>query len=114
MIRAGQLRHRIDVQNRSVTLDSFGGQPLTWTTFATVWADVLPMSAREREASQAINVEVSHEITVRYRSDFADPKVMASRRIVYRGRYFNIQGIGNVDERNREMTIWAQEGMNLG
>jgi SPP1 family predicted phage head-tail adaptor len=113
-MRAGAMRHRVQIQDQSTTLDTFGGQPLTWTTLATIWADIQPLSAREKEASQAINVEVTHEITIRYQAQFNDTKAMAARRLVYGSRLFNIHGILNVDERNKQMTILASEGMNLG
>jgi len=39
-MKAGQLRTRVIIQQKSATQDSVG-QPLeVWTTFATVWADV--------------------------------------------------------------------------
>src|SRR6266403_3642030 len=113
-MRAGQLRHRVVVEQQAQTQDSFGGQPLTWSTVATDWGDINPLSGREREAAQAINVEISHEITIRYQSGFADPKAMAAYRLRYGSRLFNIHGTLNVDERNREITVLAGEGMNVG
>jgi len=113
-VRAGDLRHLVVIEQQAQTQDSFGGQPLTWTAVDTVWADINPLSGREREASQAINVEISHEITIWYQARFADPKVMAAYRLRYGTRLFNIHGTLNVDERNREITILAGEGMNIG
>lgn len=113
-MRAGQLRHRIAVEQRTQTLDTFGDQPETWSNVCYVWADINPLSGREREAAQVINVEISHEITIRYQSQFADPRVMAAYRLRYGTRLFNIHGSFIVDEHNREMTILAGEGMNLG
>ena len=112
-MRAGQLRHLIVVEQRTQTQDTFGGQPETGATLTSVWADINPLSGREREAAQVINVDISHEITIRYRSIFADPRVMAAYRLRYGTRLFNIHASFVVDEHNREMTLLASEGMNI-
>jgi SPP1 family predicted phage head-tail adaptor len=113
-MRAGDLRHLVVIEKRAATQDTFGEQSQTWQTVDTVWADINPLSGREREAAQAINVEISHEITIWYQAQFSDPKVMAVYRVRYGTRLFNIHGTLNVDERNREITILAGEGMNIG
>lgn len=113
-IRAGTLRRRITIQQRSVTKDTFGGQSTSWSDLATVWAEITPLSARELLTAQAVNAEVTHSITVRYQAMFANPKTVAGYRAFYAGRYFNIHGSMNQDERNRVIVLSASEGLNDG
>ena len=46
MIDPGQLKTRLAVQQPVETPDDQGGVVRTWTTFATVWAQVMPLAAR--------------------------------------------------------------------
>jgi SPP1 family predicted phage head-tail adaptor len=118
-MRAGELRHRIKLQVPASGDDSFG-EPLTgWVNvFATpdgkIAAGVEPLAGRELVAAQAIQVEVSHKITVRYQPALASPKLVATMRALYGTRVFSIGGALNIDERNREITLLATEGVNNG
>lgn len=113
-IRAGTLRRRLVIEQRSTSQDTAGEPVATWTTVATVWGDIAPISGRELLTAQAINTEISHQITIRYQAALADSKIMAGRRISYGGRYFNIHAVMNEDERNRVLMILASEGLNDG
>lgn len=113
-MRAGDLRHRVTLQQRSTAADSLGQQLTTWTDLFTVWAEIESLTARELLAAQAVQSEVSHRITVRYRAELANPIAVSPLRVVYKGRYFNIGGALNVDERNRTIELLAGEGLNNG
>lgn len=113
-IRAGLLNRRLAIQSRSTAQDA-AGQPLnTWTTIATVWAAIEPLSGREREAAQSIHPDISHQITIRYAAAWADPKTMAKYRGVYKSRVFNFHAPMTTLEGNVEIVIGASEGMNQG
>ena len=64
---------------------------------------------REVLAAQAIQSQVSHRITVRYRSEFASLVAVARMRVTYKGRIFNISTCMNMDERNRTIELMAAE-----
>lgn len=119
-MRAGDLRRRIQFQQRVVTLDSFGQQIANWIDVLTnVPANIEPLSGRELIAAQAVNAEVSHRITVRYHPALANPVTTASMRVIYQAaagvtRYFNLASAMNVDERNRAIELMANEGLNQG
>lgn len=113
-MRSGDLRHRVTFQRRSTVTDSFGAQSETWTDVATAWADISPLSGRELLAAQAVNVEISHTVTIRYQAQFAGPKAVAAMRIVYGDRIFNIHSSLDVDERHRELKLTCSEGLNNG
>lgn len=113
-MQAGQLRNVVMLQQRSTSLDSHGQQVTTWSNLFPGRANIEPLSSRELLASQAVQNELSHRITMRYRSEFATPIAAAGWRIVYKGRYFNLSGVQNLDERNRTVELMATEGLNDG
>lgn len=113
-IRAGILRRRLTVQQRTTAQDSSGGQLTTWSDVATVWGDIQPLTGRELVTAQAVSTEVSHQITIRWQPAFASPKSVAAMRVSYAGRLFNIHAAINEDERNRTLTLMASEGTNDG
>jgi SPP1 family predicted phage head-tail adaptor len=113
-MRAGELRHRIAFQKRNASLDAFGGQLSTWSTIATVWADIRPMSGRELLAAQAINIDISHTVEIRYQLQFAGPKAVAAMRILYGDRIFNIHSSIDPDERHKTLELGCSEGLTNG
>jgi len=114
VVRSGTLRKRITFQTRQATQDASGQQVNTWVAAFTVWGEIEPISGRELLAAQAVQSEVTHTVTVRYRSELAVPKVVAAMRILYGTRIFNIAASMNEGERNRVMTLMVSEGMNNG
>ena len=80
-MQAGALRRRITFQTRDVSVDSFGQQVTTWADAFTVWASIEPLSARELFAAQAVQSEVSHKVTVRYRTELTNPVAVAAMQI---------------------------------
>lgn len=103
-MRSGTLRHRIEIQGESVTRDSYGGETKSWTTSATVWASINPLSGRERLAAQQVNAETTHKITMRYHSGLTP-----ENRIKFGSRIFDIEEILNTGENNVELVIMARE-----
>ena len=86
-MRAGSLRHRVTIQRQELVFGKFGA-PLhdkVWENVATVWASLEAMSGREFFASQQVQSEVTHKVTIRFR-----PGVAADMRIVHGGRVFGI------------------------
>lgn len=113
-IGAGQLKHRVRIQQPTVTKDALGAPTQAWTDLATVWADIQPLSGREARIADRIAAEVSHQITVRYRPELDDPKAVAQLRVLYRSRVFAIQAALNDDEANVVVILLANEGVSDG
>ena len=87
-IGAGDLRHRVLIQQQVTTRDDDGVSHTTWVDVATVWAAVEPLSAREFIQSGQTQAAVTARITIRYRAG-----LQASMRILHRGQVFNIAGL---------------------
>ena len=113
-MRAGQLNRLVAVQQRSTARDGFGQQVETWTTIKPVYAYIEALNGSERAAAQSISTDVSHRFTVRYDAIFADPRLVATYRVVYGTRIFDINAALNVDESNRTIELLASEGLTDG
>jgi head-tail adaptor len=57
---------------------------------------------------------VTHSVTVRFAPQLANPKDVAAMRILFGTRIFDIHDSINEDERNRMVTLMAEEGLNNG
>jgi SPP1 family predicted phage head-tail adaptor len=65
-MRPGLLNRRVVVQQQSTTQDAIGQPVLTWTTFATLWADIRHSSGVESIKADALTSTVRASIRVRY------------------------------------------------
>lgn len=114
-MRTGDLRRRVKIEARTSTLDQWGQQVNTWTTLLdNVPAAIELLKGTEKLVALQVQNEVTHKITVRYHSIFADPKTVGAWRVVYGARIFNIHYAANPDERNRWIEMEASEGLNDG
>ncbi|MCB0190645.1 MAG: phage head closure protein [Anaerolineae bacterium] len=105
-MRAGKLRHRVVIQQNTPTRDTDGAELESWSTVATVWAAVIPLSGRE----QFINAEdqtvalSSTRIEMRYRSGLT-----TRMRVTWSGHTYDIQRIVEVNTRQRELHLLCEE-----
>jgi len=104
-LESGKLRHRIDILNAVTGQDSMGGQTAgAGSTFATVWASVEALSAREIFAAQQITAQVSHKVTIRWLDG-----VKAKMAVSFDGRAFDIVGVQNPDGRHKMLILLCLE-----
>ncbi|MGO4154344.1 phage head closure protein [Cupriavidus sp. YAF13] len=114
LVRSGNLRKRLTFQVKSTTQDELGQELNIWADLFTCWGEISPLSGRELIAAAAVQSSVTHTITVRYRAELANPQAVAAMRVKYRNRVFDIHAGLNEDERNRVVTLQAEEGLNHG
>lgn len=103
----GSLRKQVSVQAEVLGADSAGGYTPAWTTRATVWAEIEPLSGREVLAAQHLEGRVTHRVTMRWRDDLT---ITPAQRLLIAGRAFNIRSVLNRGERNQWLDILAEEG----
>ena len=110
-LRAGRLRHRVDVDELVVSQDSDGALVEDWVRFASrVPAEVTALSGRELIAAQAVQSRVSTRIVMRHL-----PGLTARMRIVHRGTPYNIEGvIPDPVSGIRFVTLPCSSGVNEG
>lgn len=105
MIRAGELRHRVTIQqNNSTSRDAVGAEVPNWQDVATVWAAVEPLRGREYLESQQVNAEVDTRIRIRHY-----PGITPDMRVIWGSRIYEIEAVINVDERDREIHLMCRE-----
>jgi SPP1 family predicted phage head-tail adaptor len=113
-MQAGQLRKRVQLQQRSSSQDDYGQQLTSWTTLFTAWASVEPVSGAQLERARSIYNETSHKVTLRWRAQLNDIRQVGSYRVLYAGRIFDVGASMNQDERNRTVVLLCNEGINEG
>jgi len=103
-MRAGDLRHRVTIQQKTVTQDTYGATVETWAALATVWANIEALSGREFFDSQQTVAQADHRITIRYRAD-----VKPTMRAVEGSRTFDIQAVLDREGRRRTLELLCRE-----
>ena len=102
-MRAGKLRHRVEIQVPIVTVTS--GEPGTsWQTFETVWASIEPLRGREYWEAAKVNSEIDSKIVMRWRRG-----VKPQMRCKYGERIFEIVSVLDRDERNQMLELMVTE-----
>lgn len=111
MIQAGKLRHRVSLQDRQTSRDPMTGDVIVaWVEIAKLWAEIVPLSARDFIAAGANQSKVTARIVIRYREN-----INAAMRIVYRGKIYNIEGIlPDAVSGCEYLTLPVSEGVNDG
>ncbi len=106
MIGAGRRSRRIVIQSLTETITDGGEVTETATTFATVWAEIKPLSAREDWIAKQSQATTTHKITILYMPDITN-----EMQATYEGRIFRFDSVQNLDEANRQLLITATEVM---
>ena len=110
----GDLRELVTIQELPApTRDAGGGVSNAgsgdWSALSsnpTAWANLRPMSGHKRRLADQAGAAVTHELTIRYRTD-----VDESNRFVLGARVFSIVGAGvNLDGRDEFLRFEVAEG----
>jgi len=86
-MKAGQLRHRIDLQTRMDSVDSIGQPSTSWTSTAFLWGDVRYLSGLSAIKAGADTSTSKVSIRVRHGA------FNAGQRVVYGNEIFDIQAV---------------------
>ena len=102
-MRIGPLRDRITIEQKSVTQDAEGGEVVTWTTFAIVWASKTSITGREFFAAQQVSSTVSTKFGLRWLDG-----VTTAMRVSYDSKLYNIVAVLDTDKR-ADLVLLAEE-----
>jgi len=91
LIDVGKLNRRITIEGATSAANVYGEPIKTWARLTNLWAEVLPLSAREQFQAQQVNREISLKVRIHYRTD-----VTEQMRLVFDGNYYDIQGITEI------------------
>jgi SPP1 family predicted phage head-tail adaptor len=101
---AGRLRFRLTLEKATASPDGAGGSTLGWTAAATLFADLTPVKAEERQSGEGIYGLTRYRIVIRHRDDVA-----AGDRLRLGDRVFSIKSVSDPDEDRRFLVCLAEE-----
>ena len=105
MFNARELDQRVTIRREVRTADGMGGSTLSWSTVATVWAKVRPMTGSEREHSDRLSAPANYIVVIRYRDDITEADTL-----LWKGIEFNIR-FAKDTPRSRFLVLEAQKAV---
>jgi SPP1 family predicted phage head-tail adaptor len=106
-MQAGSLRHRVSIQSASEA-NSYGEVSQSWSTEATMWGEVRPLSGRELDDARQRKALATHAVTVRGDSAVT---ITPKKRILFGARVFSIEYVIDPDERGISKQIQCVEAL---
>lgn len=103
-VRAGKLRHEVDLRTLVQTPDGSGGQTEDYVTLATVFASIDRVDEMEQLNSGMQQNVTTHKIKIRY-CDL----LSVSDRVRFGTRVFEINEIDDAEQRNFTQTLMCME-----
>ena len=104
MIDPGALRHRLVLEQPLESPDGAGGVTRGYATVTTLWAAVMPVTARGDVVADGVDATVTHRIIVR-----SGPDVTTRHRLREGARIFRILALRDSDGSGRFLEIHAEE-----
>ena len=101
---AGDLNKLITIEAPTLTSDGMGGFSTVFSSIATVYAAIWPVSAGDVIQANASTMVVSHRIRVRYRA-----VLKSSWRVAWAGRYFAIVSIIDPNMEHKFLDLMTKE-----
>ena len=102
----GKMRYRVKVERATNTRDAGGGLSQDFNPVTTIYANIKPKNANSVYRQGMLQEKVTHEITIRYMKN-----IDTNSKITFGTRSFAVNGIINVDERDRFLTLLCEEGI---
>ena len=105
-MRAGSLRHTVNVQQKEQTaISPSGGAINEWETlYENVCCSITPLTGKELELARQHVGRASHKVVMRYH-----PNINATQQLQFGDRIFNIGFVQNMDERNFILALLCTE-----
>ena len=100
MIRPGEMRERVTVQQATPTVNSIGESTLTWSTLTTVWAAVNGVSSSEALVDGQQESRITHRVRLRYISGLKH-----TDRFLWRGRILQIVSLLEYANRSEHVAV---------
>lgn len=107
----GALDQQIRIETPSRSADPAGGATVSWTTVATVWADIAPLSASERTAGGKIEASNMYRVRIRRLSGLD-----AQMRLIWvtnGNAVLNIRGLNDPGPRAAIQELTAEAGVGV-
>ncbi len=108
-MRAGRLNKRVTIETLTETVDGSGQAIKSWSEFARPWASIDPINGREYFSGNQVKETMTVKIKIRYQSGITN-----KMRVNHGGKLYNIEGMVNIFERDKELILLCSEGTNDG
>lgn len=108
MFNPGEMTERVRIEQKGTSSDGPFRTSTGWSTVATVWAKVAPVSAREDINNEAQRILGKYKVTIRRRTDLT-----GDMRLVWTSNgdlALNIRELQNVSGRGQYMDIFVTSG----
>ncbi|KLU66753.1 phage head-tail joining protein [Desulfosporosinus acididurans] len=104
MIKAGELRHKIEVQKYVRVKNEVGEETKEWQLYKKIWAKFANANIRGQleQAAEKKTAKIFYKIVIRFRSD-----IDTTMRVVYGGKTYNIDHVDNDKELNIETHLYC-------
>lgn len=109
VIKIKDLDRVITIQRLTHALNAEGFDDTTVATYATLYAKIEPLGSRERLEAQQLAFKTTHKITIRFSA--LNIAITTTDRVVLGSRFFNIQGIININEDDKFIQLNVQESL---
>lgn len=106
MSAVGRLRERVTIEAPQRTSDGTGGETVSWTVLATLWAEVRALSGAEVTQAERAEARAPCNVTIRFRDD-----VTTRMRLVWRGEVMNIRALRDPDGKRHWLVMRAEGGV---
>lgn len=93
-MRAGNLDRVIEIQRRTTGLDLYGTPVETWTTYATVRAQLLKNATDDREGARGHTTDAVLTFRIYYLAGLCP-----NDQLLYKGQQYEITGIAEIGRR---------------
>jgi len=103
-MQAGELRHRVTIQSKVVTQNTYGEEELAWSDVATGWAAVEPLAGREYLEAKQVQADVTTRIRMRYRGS-----IRPEMRAVWGSHIYDILEVIQPDGRPIALHLMCRE-----
>jgi len=108
-VKAGRLRHRLELQRNTPTRNTSGEMSDAWATVGTYWGSISAVKGDERFSSAQRVADADITIMMRHVGT-----ITTADRLVHRAKTYDIREVIDRDERNAEYTLRCSEGASDG
>ena len=105
-MRAGALRHLLEIQENQPVTNSYGDRTDNWIPLLRVRGSLQPLTGREFFTAQQYESEVRIKARIRYRAG-----ITTKMRVKHDGLFYKIVFFQNINMRNREIVMMLSEGL---
>lgn len=112
MINAGQLKHKVQIQQPIMVQNETGEEVPDWQPVGEYWANIEPLNGREILQANVNLSEMDTRIHVRWSTSLQS--MTTGWRILFKNIIYDVKSALVPDFARKEIEILAQSGINQG